>query len=140
MAHAADFSDVFKVATAGMRAQGERLRVIAENIANAQSTGTQPGDEPYRRRVVVFKEMLDRATGLATVKVDSVVKDMSDFVKEFDPHHPAADAQGYVLKPNVKPLIETMDMREAQRSYEANLSVLDAARAMMLRALEILRG
>lgn len=140
MAQSADFTDVFKVATAGLRAQGERLRVIAENIANAGSTANAAGEDPYRRRIVTFRQVLDKASGLALVKVGAVQKDMSDFIKEFDPHHPAADAQGYVLKPNVKPLIESMDMREAQRSYEANLSVLEAARAMMMRALEILRG
>lgn len=140
MARAADFTDVFKVATAGMRAQGERLRIIAENIANAGTTASSADEDPYRRRIVTFKQMLDKASGLSMVKVGSVEKDMSEFVKEFDPSHPAADAQGYVKKPNVKPLIESIDMREAQRSYEANLSVLEAARAMMLRALEILRG
>jgi flagellar basal-body rod protein FlgC len=135
----ADFSDVFKVASAGMRAQGERLRVIAENIANANSTGQTPGEEPYRRRIILFKEVMDRISGLSMVKASKAEQDMSPFKKEFDPNHPAADAQGYVLTPNVKPLIENIDMREAQRTYEANLSVLDAARTMMQRALEILR-
>jgi flagellar basal-body rod protein FlgC len=140
MRNATEFEDVFKVASAGMRAQGERLRVIAENIANATSTGTTPGQEPYRRRLVLFKEVLDKQTGLNMVKVDGIKPDMSDFTKEYNPSHPAADDKGFVLLPNVKTLIETVDMREAQRTYEANLSVLDSARTMMQRALEILRG
>ena len=135
-----DFSDVFKVATAGMRAQGERLRVIAENIANASSTGLSPGAEPYRRRQIQFKEVLDNVSGLSTVRVASVTGDTSPFGREFDPKHPAANAEGYVLMPNVKPLIESIDMKEAQRSYEANLSVIDTVKNMLARALDILRG
>lgn len=135
-----DFTDVFKVATSGMRAQGDRLRVIAENIANANTTGTSPGAEPYQRRTVIFKEVLDRATGLSSVKVAAVKPDTSAFIREFDPKHPAADADGYVLKPNVRPLIESIDMKEAERSYEANLSVIESAKNMLSRALEILRG
>jgi flagellar basal-body rod protein FlgC len=138
--NATEFEDVFKVASAGMRAQGERLRVIAENIANASSTGIAPGQDPYRRRLVLFKEVLDQQTGLNMVKVAGVKEDMSDFSKEYNPSHPAADDKGFVSLPNVKPLIETIDMREAQRTYEANLSVLDSARSMMQRALDILRG
>jgi flagellar basal-body rod protein FlgC len=141
MAQAAlDFNDIFKVATSGMRAQGERLRVVAENIANSQSTGTSPGALPYRRREIMFKNEIDRASGVRLVKVAGVRPDMSQFGKEFNPTHPAADAQGYVLTPNVKPLVESMDMREAQRAYEANLGVLDTVRGMISRALEILRG
>ncbi len=135
-----DFSDVFKVATAGMRVQGERLRIIAENIANADSTGLSPGAEPYRRRQIVFKEVLDKSSALSTVKVASVIGDATPFIKTFNPGHPAADAEGYVLKPNVKPLVESIDMKEAQRSYEANLSVIDAMKNMLARALDILRG
>jgi flagellar basal-body rod protein FlgC len=140
MTTAMDFNDVFKVATAGMRAQGERLRVIAENLANANSTATTPGGQPYRRREVVFKEMVDRASGVSMVKVAGVRDDMSDFGKEYNPSHPAADTNGYVLTPNVKSLVETMDMREAQRSYDANLGVIGTVRSMIARALEILRG
>jgi flagellar basal-body rod protein FlgC len=135
-----DFADVFNVASAGMRAQGERLRVIAENLANADSTASTPGGQPYRRREVLFKEMVDRQSGLNLVKVSGVRADMSDFGKQFNPTHPAADAQGYVLTPNVKTLVETMDMREAQRSYDANLGVISTVRSMVARALEILRG
>lgn len=139
MAQLADFSDVMAVASAGMRAQGERLRVIAENVANANSTGATPGSDPYRRREVLFKNVLDRVSGLNMVKVAGTRGDMTAFGREYNPANPAADANGYVLTPNVKPIMEMMDMREAQRSYDANLSVLDAARSMISRALEILR-
>ncbi len=140
MARSVDFTDVMQIASAGMRAQGDRLRIIAENVANANSTGLTAGSEPYRRREVLFKNVLDRASGLTLVKSTNVRNDMSDFGKEFNPSHPAADAEGYVKTPNVKPLIEMIDMREAQRNYDANLSVLDSARNMISRALEILRG
>ncbi len=135
-----DFADVFTIASAGMRAQGERLRVIAQNLANAGSTGLEPGAEPYRRREVVFQNVLDRATGVKTVRAAAIVLDPSPFKKEYNPGHPAADAQGYVLMPNVKSIVETMDMREAQRSYEANLGVIQTLRGMISRALDVMRG
>ncbi len=127
------------VAAAGMRAQAERWRVIAENMANASSTAATPGEDPYRRRIPVFKTELDRATGVETVKVSSVVKDMSEFREQFMPGHPAADARGYVKMPNVSSLIEMADMREAQRSYEANLSVIDNTRSMLARTVDLLK-
>ncbi len=128
-----------KLAAAGLKAQAERLRVVAENLANADTRPTQPGEEPYRRQVVTFRNALDRALGTESVRVDRVVPDGSDFRREFDPAHPAADAEGYVLAPNVNPLIELMDMREAQRSYEANLNVVKSAKALMSRTVELLR-
>jgi flagellar basal-body rod protein FlgC len=140
MQRSVDFTDVMQIAASGMRAQGERLRVIAENVANASSTGTSPGADPYRRREVLFKNVLDRASGLELVKNVGVRDDMSAFGREYNPTHPAADQDGYVKTPNVKSLIEMVDMREAQRSYDANLSVLDSARNMVARALDILRG
>ncbi|MBW8880110.1 MAG: flagellar basal body rod protein FlgC, partial [Asticcacaulis sp.] len=116
------------VAASAMKAQQARMRVVAENIANADSTGRTAGSDPYRRQTPVFTAApIDGATG---VKLAQVVPDMTDFTLEYDPSHPAADAQGYVKKPNVDPLIETMDMREAQRAYEANLNVIETARAM----------
>ncbi len=127
------------VAAAGMRAQAERWRVIAENMANASSTAATPGEDPYRRRIPVFKTELDRATGVETVKVSSVVKDMSEFREQFMPGHPAADSRGYVKMPNVSSLIEMADMREAQRSYEANLSVIDNTRSMLARTVDLLK-
>ena len=127
------------IAAAGMRAQSERMRVIAENLANSSSTAATPGEDPYRRRIPVFKTELDRATGVESVKVSSVVKDMSEFREQFMPGHPAADARGYVKMPNVSSLIEMMDMREAQRAYEANLNVIDNTRSMMARTVDLLK-
>lgn len=126
-------------ATSGMKVQAQRLRVISENLANVDSLPTQPGQEPYRRKTVTFKTELDRATGTSKVVVDKVRQDRSDFNKKFDPQHPAADRDGYVLAPNVNPLIEMMDMREAQRSYEANLNVVNVSKAMLSRTVEMLR-
>ena len=128
------------VSAAGMQSQGTRLRIISENLANAQSTAETPGGDPYRRKVVSFKNELDRATGVDRVQVDRVERDPSDFERRYDPGHPAANADGYVLLPNVKPMVEMMDMREAQRSYEANMNALTATRAMLMRTIEMLRG
>ena len=129
-------SQTMAVAASALKAQQARMRVIAENIANSDSTGKTPGADPYRRQTPVFTSApVDGATG---VKLANVVQDMSAFTREYDPTHPAADAEGYVKKPNVQPLIETMDMREAQRSYEANLNVIETARAMTQKTLEIL--
>lgn len=132
-------SDSLKIAASGMKAQGDRLRVVAENIANADSTGSAPGAEPYRRKIVVFKNMLDKEMGIETVKVAKRTFDMSDFKKKFDPSHPAADEQGYVLMPNVSTIVEMMDMREARRGYEANLGVIEVSKAMLTRTLDLLR-
>ena len=129
----------FLISSAGMRAQGTRLRVIAENLANANSLATQPGEDPYRRKVVTFRNILDREAGVEVVRADKVRTDRSEFNKRFDPGHPAADENGYVQTPNVNTLIELMDMREAQRSYEANLNVIRSARSMARRTIQILR-
>ena len=129
-----------RISAAGMRAQGTRLRVIAENIANANSLPTEPGGQPYQRKLVSFKNQLDKELGLETVRVRKVIPDRSEFARRFDPSHPAADADGYVLAPNVNILIEMMDMREAQRSYEANLSVIKMTRELAARTIELLRG
>lgn len=134
-----DLMKTLRVSAAGMKAQGTRLRVISENIANADSLPTEPGRLPYRRKVVHFKDVLDRQTGLDVVKVKSISPDRSDFQKRFDPNHPAADADGYVLAPNVNPLIEMMDMREAERSYEANLNMIRASKAMLQSTIDVLR-
>lgn len=127
------------IAASGMKAQAERWRVIAENLANASSTGTKPGEEPYRRKVPVFQSELDNVTQTETIRVKKITKDMSPFREQYMPGHPAADARGYVKLPNVNSLIETMDMREAQRAYEANLSVIDNTRAMLSRTVDLLR-
>lgn len=127
------------ISAAGMSAQTARLRVIAENIANRDSTGEAPGADPFRRRTVSFTTRLDRAIGERVVVARQPGLDPSAFPQRFDPHHPAADENGYVKTPNVNSLVEIMDMREAQRSYSANLSVLETSRGMLLRTLELLR-
>ncbi|MEQ8193190.1 MAG: flagellar basal body rod protein FlgC [Rhodospirillales bacterium] len=135
-------SDLLKtmaISAAGMKVQGARLRVISENIANADSLPQSPNGTPYRRKVVIFKNELDKRIGLDTVRVDKIRPDMSAFGKKYDPTHPAADADGYVQTPNVKSLVEMMDMREAQRSYEANVTAIRASKGMLEAAIEILR-
>lgn len=127
------------IAVSGMKAQAERLRIIAQNMANADSTAQTPGGEPYRRQVVTFKDYVDAETGAHKVKVSGVESDTSEMPKKYDPNHPAADAQGYVTLPNVNPLVEMMDMKEAQRSYDANLSMMKTARDMETKVLDILK-
>jgi flagellar basal-body rod protein FlgC len=122
-----------------MKAQAERLKVISQNMANVDSVSAEPGGEPYRRQVVSFQNYVDQATGAQKVRVDKVVKDMSPFEKKYDPNHPAADAQGYVSLPNVNTLVEMMDMKEAQRVYDANLNMLKTAREMNSSVLDILK-
>ena len=134
-----DLSTSADIAFSGMKAQAQRLKVIAENMANAESVSPVEGGEPYRRQVVTFKQYVDKETGADMVKVGKVVKDESPFVKKYDPNHPAADDKGYVSMPNVNPLIEMMDMKEAQRSYEANLSVVQTSREMNTKILDILK-
>ena len=134
-----DLVKALNVSASGLKAQGTRLRVIAENIANADSTAQRPGAEPYRRRVVTFGNVLDRELGAVTVRVDDIVPDRSEFRRRFEPGHPAADDKGYVLTPNVNSLLEVADMREAQRSYEANLKVIQSSRAMLQQTIDILR-
>ena len=134
-----DLEQSLDIAAAGMRAQGLRLRVISENLANSNSTSQVPGGEPYRRKLVTFANQLDRELGINTVQVQGIVTDSSDFRRRHQPSHPAAGADGYVLMPNVNSLIEMADMREAQRSYEANLKTIQAARRMLSQTIEILR-
>jgi len=134
-----DLMDSLAISAAGMRVQGERLRVISENIANADSVSEVPGGDPYRRKTITFKNELDRQAGLDLVKVQKVGLDPSEFTRKYDPNNPAADKSGYVKLPNVNALIEMSDMREAQRSYEANLKVVEVARGMLQRTIDILR-
>ncbi len=135
-----DLDKSMAISASGMKVQGERLRVIAENLANANTTAETPGDLPYRRKVVIFKNVLDREIQANLVQVAKVDVSKSDFQRRYDPSHPSADTDGYVLLPNVNSIVESMDMREAQRSYEANLSVIDSARQMVRRAVELLRN
>ena len=127
------------VAAAGMRAQGSRMRVIAQNMANANSTPNAAGEAPYRRQVPTFENVMNRELGMATVQMTKTVADQSPFRKKFDPGHPAADEMGYIQLPNVNGLIEMMDMREAQQSYEANLNLIKSTQKMMSSTVDLLR-
>ncbi|MCP4395193.1 MAG: flagellar basal body rod protein FlgC [Alphaproteobacteria bacterium] len=129
-----------KLAVAGLKAQAKRLRVISENLANADSVASTPGGMPYQRKVVTFQNVLDKEIGVETVKAGKVIKDKSEFAKEYNPSHPAAGSDGYVMLPNVNPLIEMMDMKEAQRSYEANLRTVEASRNMMKNTIGLLKN
>ncbi|HEX7008190.1 MAG TPA: flagellar basal body rod protein FlgC [Alphaproteobacteria bacterium] len=134
-----DLKKIFQVSASGMNVQSERLKVVAENIANADSLAKTPGGMPYRRKLITFESELDRAAEVETVRVDRIRRDPSDLGTRFDPNHPGANEDGYVLTPNVNPLIELMDMREAQKTYEANLNVLDTTRTMLQRTIQILQ-
>ena len=136
----ADFLSSLKIAATGLHAQSARMRVLAENIANADSAGKTPEEDPYRRRIPSFQAVFDREAGGTVVKLGAVQLDASDFETRYEPGHPAADANGYVRYPNVDSLIETMDMREAQRTYEANLNVVTVTRQMLGATLDILKG
>jgi len=127
------------IAASGMKAQGDRLRIIAENLANKDSAPKTKDAEPYRRKIVTFKNVLDRELDASLVKVDRVRKDESDLPLKYDPTNPAADEKGYVRMPNVNTLVELMDMREAQRSYEANLNMIEVSKSMLTRTLDLLR-
>jgi flagellar basal-body rod protein FlgC len=127
------------VSASGLRAQSLRMRVIAENLANSDSVATTPGGDPYRRRVATFKSEVDRATGATHVSVKSIEGDKSQFQRVYEPGNPAADARGYVQRPNVNSLIETADMKAAQRSYEANLNAIESARSMTMRTIDLLK-
>jgi len=127
------------IAISAMKAQTTRLKTISENIANAESVGATPGEDPYARRVVSFKSVLDQETGANLVKVDEIVQDESEFGMKYEPNHPAANKDGYVKTPNVNPLIEMMDLKEAQRSYEANLNVVKMSRDMKAQTLDLLK-
>ena len=135
-----DFNSSLRIAATGLHAQTARMRVIAENIANADSSPSAPGEEPYRRRIPTFQSNFDAEIGGKIVEVGKLAYDMSDFSTRYEPGHPAADARGYVQYPNVNMLVESMDMREAQRTYEANLNVVTVTRQMLGRTLDILRG
>lgn len=135
-----DFLKSMAIAASGLRAQAGRMRVISENIANADSTAARPGGDPYRRKVPTFTSELDRSLDSRVVGLGRVRPDTSEFRVRHEPGHPAADAAGNVKYPNVNSLIEMTDMREAQRSYEANLNIIGATRRMLQRTLDILKA
>lgn len=134
-----DLKNSIAVAGSGMAAQAARLKVIAQNIANADAIATKPGEDPYRRKTISFKNVLDKEMGVEKVQVDKISTDKSEFRAIYDPGHPAADEQGYIYKSNVDRTIEMMDLREAQRSYEANLSAIEITKSMLNRTLEMMR-
>ena len=127
------------VAASALRAQQARMKVIAENIANADSTAATPGGDPYRKQTPVFATKV-LPGGIKGVAMSRVAQDQTPFRKEYDPGNPAADAQGFVKMPNIEPMVETLDMREAQRAYDANISVIETARSMDQRTLDLLKG
>lgn len=135
-----DFLKSIGIAASGLKTQAGRMRVISENIANAESTAQTPGGDPYRRKVPTFVSELDRQLGAQVLTLGRIRQDQSQFRTKYEPGHPAADANGNVKYPNVNSLIEMTDMREAQRSYEANLNVVSATRRMIQRTLDILRA
>jgi flagellar basal-body rod protein FlgC len=130
---------IARIAASGMTAQTTRLRVISENVANADSTGTNPGEDPFRRKTISFSEMVDRDSGATLVEVDRIGRGQSDFRLDYDPSHPAADETGYVKRPNVDPIIEMANMREASRNYEANMNMFEAGRRMRGQMLDLLK-
>ena len=134
-----DLNKALDIAASGMDAQTTRLRVIAENLANQDTTGSTPGADPYRRKTVTFENRLDRQLGTATVRVKQIGRDSGDFQQRYDPSNPAANADGYVKLPNVNSLVEVMDMREAERSYSANLAVMQTSRSMLTRTIDLLK-
>lgn len=133
-----DFSTTMTISASGLRAQGERMKTISENIANANSTATAPGGDPYRRQIPTMKSAFDRTLGATVVENGKPIPDAAEFRMKYDPGNPVADAQGYVKLPNVNTLVEIMDMREAQRAYEANLTAMDATKSMQSRTVELL--
>ena len=130
---------VLSVAASGMRAQGERLKVVSENVANASSTGNSNGEDPYRRKIISFQEMVDRGSGASMVEVDGVRRDDADFQLNYDPSHPAADEDGFVKVSNVNTILEMSNMREASRSYQANLNMFETGRTMRSQLLDLLK-
>jgi flagellar basal-body rod protein FlgC len=129
-----------RAAGSGLSAQSARLRIVSENIANANSTSRTAGGDPYQRKTISFLEMIDKDTGANIVAIDAILRDRSDFMIEFDPGNPAADGQGKVKLPNVNPIIEMADMREANRSYEANIQVIKQVRDLISMTVDLMRG
>lgn len=134
-----DLMKSLKIAASGLGAQSHRMRIISENIANADSISNVKGGDPYRRKVSTFSQVYDHEINAELVKHGRVKLDSSDFGMRLEPGHPGADENGYIKTPNVNGMVEAMDMREAQRSYEANLNVITSARRMLSKTLEILR-
>ena len=133
-----DLIKTISIAAAGMRVQGQRMQITSENVANANSLATNPETDPYRRKVVLFRNALDDELGVRLVKLYKVQEDNSEFGLRFDPQHPSANENGYVQTPNVNAILEMMDMKEAQRSYEANLSMINTAKSMLMKTIGLI--
>ena len=134
-----DLKDTLQVSAMGMKAQGVRMRVVAENLANAGTSGATPNDDPYRRKIVSFKNELDRKSGVELVQISDINTDKSDFQTKYDPGNPAADSTGNVKVSNVNSLIEVMDMHEAQNAYQANLGATEIAKSMLIQTINLLK-
>ncbi len=134
-----DLSKSMLISASGMKVQNVRMRIIAENLANQDSVATAPGEDPYRRKSLTFQNILDRETGLNKVEVKNVVYDQAEFGMRYDPGHPAADEIGYIKTTNVNGLVELMDMKQAQRSYESNLNAMDVSKNIIMRTVDLLR-
>ncbi len=134
-----ELGKAFTLSTLGLKAQDVRMKVIAENLANANTISGSGGTDPYRRKIVAFKQVVDAESGVKGVGVSGILADKSDFPTKYDPGNPVANAQGFVRTPNVNPLIEVMDMRDAQRSYEANLTMMEASKSMMQKTIDLLK-
>lgn len=132
--------DASVISAYGMRAQGERIKIISQNVANVDSMGTTAGGDPYRRQTISFKQMMDDDAGIKVIKTDKIGQDQTEFEMKYMPGHPAADASGYVKIPNVNMTFEMADMREAQRSYEANLGMLEMSRSLVSKLVDLLRS
>lgn len=130
--------DAMQMSGAGMKVQGDRIRVISQNIANADTAANTPNATPYQRKTVVFKNELDRASGVEKVKVERIIEDKGEFKLKFQPSHPGADENGYIRLPNINTLIESMDMKEAQRSYEANLGMITISKGMLGKTIDLI--
>ncbi len=127
------------IGAAGMKAQSDRMRIVSENIANSDAVGTRDGEAPYRRKVLSFKNELDRKLDADLVQVKKYGYDDAPYAKKYEPYHPMADEEGYVLYPNVNPIVEMMDMREARRGYEANLNVIESSKSMIMQTIDMIK-
>lgn len=135
-----DFLKTLMISSAGLKVQTGRMRIIAENVANADSVASTPGGDPYRRQIPTVTSKFDKELGAEMVRLGKVVPDRTDFEVKYEPNSPAADTNGNVKYPNVSPLIEMVDMQSAQRTYEANLNVVSSTRNMLQKTIDILRG
>jgi flagellar basal-body rod protein FlgC len=136
---AAGLKSAMETSASAMRAQSERIKVITENIANSDNTGINSNEDPYRRKTIFFEEVKDKDSGTNLVKIKKIDTDKSEFKLLYMPNHPAANADGYIKTPNVDRNLESMDLREAQRSYEANVTAIENSKQMMDRTLDLLR-